>query len=162
MIRRCTQPGRVKRVADIPAALEKWEQDLQQLSREYDEKISEGLMTGILLDMVPAAVTDFMTQRMGEEDSYPDTKETILRYVENKADLAVPMELDVLPDTSPVVGVSRDAPQGMEEGEDLDGLYKGRKGGAGKGGQKGMFNGTCNQCGAWGHKAADCPQAPAK
>ena len=97
LTRRCVNPAKVKKLPETPGMIEKWEADIRRLKAEYDEELSDGLKCGILLEIVPNQVTEFMTQRMEESDTYHDTKEAVLRYVEAKADFggAVPMELDV-------------------------------------------------------------------
>ena len=162
LTRRCVNPPKVKKLSDTPGMVEKWEADMRRLEAEYGEKLSDGLKCGILLEMVPIQIGEFITQRVVDEDTYEDTKETVLRYVETKADFGpTPMDLDALKGDEESSGDwgQEGAPQGQGQ-EDLLGFggkgYKG-VGGAKGGGGKGGFQGMCHTCGEWGHRAAQCP-----
>ena len=170
LTRRCVSPPKVKKLAEAPGMIEKWEADVRRLQVEYQERLTDGLKSGILLEMVPPQVTEFMTQRMGEDDSYEDAKEAVLRYVETKADFGgpIPMELGALKEGSersvteavPCQHGSHESWDGSGVASDLMAFGgKGGKGGAwgGKGGGKGSFSGQCHTCGEWGHRAAQCP-----
>ena len=52
-------------------------------------------------------------------------------------------------------GKGWDSSKGQSKGKGKPG--KGSKG-DGKGKGKGVFNGNCHNCGAWGHRIADCPE----
>ena len=165
LLRKCVNPAKIKKLSEAPAIIEKWESDIRRLQADYQETLSDGVKCGILLEMVPANITEFMTQRMGEDDMYEDTKEHVLRYVQTKADFGgiVPMDVDgfMEPEWS-----QKEEPQGREEDNPGAMMALGGKGGKGaapssKGGGKGKgqgnFQGTCNLCGEWGHRAAQCP-----
>ena len=151
LTRRCVNPPKVKKLSEAPGMIEKWESDMRRLKTDYNEELSDGLKCGILLEMVPNHVAEFMTQRMEEDDTYLDTKETVLRYVETKADFGgpTPMELDALG----TAGISDQSlgemawpgDQSVSVGEQWDtqdqsGLMAfGGKGGKGKGGKGGVY-----------------------
>ena len=80
---RCVHPPKVKQLADVPGLIEKWEGEAQHLSADFQERLSG------LLEIMPAAVAEFMTLRKGEDGTYHDTNEAILRYVQVMADLWV-------------------------------------------------------------------------
>ena len=114
----------MKKLSDTPGMVEKWEADMRRLEAEYGEKLSDGLKCGILLEMVPIQIGEFITQRVLDEDTYEDTKETVLRYVETKADFGpTPMDLDALKGDEESSGDwgQEGAPQGQGQ-EDLWGL----------------------------------------
>ena len=69
---------------------------MRRLEVEYKEHMSDGLKAGILLEMMPGSVTEVMTQRIKEEDSYQTVKECLLRFVETKEDFGgtAPLEED--------------------------------------------------------------------
>ena len=146
--------------------LEKWEASIRRLEVEYKEKMSDGLKAGILLEMMPATVTEVMTQRIKEEDDYATVKECLLRYIETKAYFGgtAPVDVDNLNRLEIHEGQQGHLEQEghHEEHGDVNALGKGA-GGKGGYGHKGggsnwtQFHGTCNICGAWGHKAAQCP-----
>ena len=161
LLRKCVNPPRIKKLTDAPAFIEKWENDVRRLRADYQEGLSDGVKCGILLEMVPSNVTEFMTQRMGEEDTYEDTKEMVLRYVQTKADFGGPSPMDV--DGLMEWSSSRSHNHKHQDEEEQEGenpattlMSLGGKG-KGKGGGKGIFQGACNLCGEWGHRAAECP-----
>ena len=150
LLRRCVNP-------EAPGLVGKWEGDVQRLSADIEECLFDGVKCGVLLEMMPLAVTQFLTQRMEEGDTYQDTKETIIRYVQVKADLRgpVPMDCSSLEIQDTTSGHSCDVP-----GHDVHGLLDGRderqsndSGGPGlntvmKGKGKGKtFPGQCHYCG---------------
>lgn len=164
LLRRCVNPAKIKKLSEAPALIEKWESDVRRLSADYKEQLSDGVMCGILLEMVPSNITEFLTQRMEEDDTYQDTKETVLRYVQTKADFSGPTPMDV-------DGFMEHGGAKCSEWEDEQNYgqeatapmmsfgYKGGKGGhkgKGKGKGSGTFQGSCNLCGEWGHRAAQC------
>ena len=167
LLRRCVNPPKVKQLGEAPGLIEKWEGDVQRLSADFKESLSDGVKCGVLLEMMPPAVTEFLTQRMEEEDTYQDTKEAIIRYVQVKADLGgpVPMDCSSLEIQDTTSGQSRDVPghdvHGHLDGRDenqsndsedpgLNAVMKGK--GKGK-----PFPGQCHYCGRWGHRLVECP-----
>ena len=62
LTRRCTAPVNVKRLTDVPSSVEKLEQDIRQLGADYGERMSDSLMTGIIQEMMPPGVAEFMVQ----------------------------------------------------------------------------------------------------
>ena len=193
LTRRCVNPSKVKKLAEAPGMIERWEHDVRRLQADYQENLSDGLKCGILLEMVPNEVTEFMTQRVSEEDTYEDTKEAILRYIEAKADFGgpAPMDLNVFAPKEPCYHNQEAWPsfatcevqqqqQQQQQQQDqqnnpnrIDELMvasqkggKGKNGWQGQGGAKGggwgtgaggSFQGACNLCGEWGHRASACP-----
>ena len=78
----------MKQVCQFPGLIKKWEGDVQSLSTDSKDVQSDGVEWCILLEMMPAAVTEFMTQRIKEDNIfYQDTKEAILQYVQVKVAL---------------------------------------------------------------------------
>ena len=103
----------------------------------------------IVLEMIPDSVTDVMVQRVQEKDTFLTVKSALLRYVEQREDFdgAKPMDIGN-------VGVKDyEENEDEQETDELYALGRGYQKGKGKG-----FNGMCNHCGTWGHKALDCPQ----
>lgn len=139
-------PHQIKKLSEVTAQVEKWEINVRRLASEYQEELSGGLKTGILIEMVPAEVADYLGAKLEDEDTYDDVKEHVLRYVETMGGRGcMPMELDRLE----TKGESEEEP----EDETLDSVAKG-----GTKGKGAPFNGECHICGTWGHRAANCPQ----
>lgn len=166
LTRRCVNPPKVKKLAEALSMVEKWESCVRRLSVDYKETMSDGLKSGILLEMMPGEVTEIMMQRIDEHDSYTEVKDSLMRYVETKQDFGGQAPMDV----GTLQGPQRETPGGGPRHDHAscehacDGQYPGQpeelhvmgKGG-GKGG-KGEFSGYCNKCGEWGHRARECPQ----
>lgn len=155
LTRKCVNPPRVKKLSEAMSMVEKWESNMRRLTTDYKETMSDGLKAGILLEMMPSAVTEIMTQRIKEGDSYATVKESLLRYIETKEDFGgtAPMDLDRLE-------FHDHYDEDNDDNEEVNVIGKG--GGKGSqfgkgGGGSGNFNGNCNRCGVWGHRAAKCP-----
>ena len=146
LIRKCVNPPRVKKLNEVTGMVEKWEMNTRRLETDFKEELSSGLKSGILVEMMPSDVAEHLSQKISDGDQYEDVKEMISRYVETKADHdGNAMEVDNVE--------LYDQDQHHHQHDDEGGLNMMHKG-KGKGGD---FYGYCNSCGAWGHRAADCP-----
>lgn len=85
LTRLCVNPPPIKKVTDVLAHLEKWELNVRRLANEYNETLSGGLKMGILSEMMPSDMADYLSTKLEDEDTYDDVKEQVLRYVEAKA-----------------------------------------------------------------------------
>jgi hypothetical protein len=67
MIRKSVNPAKVNKLSDVMAAIETWEMCLRRLKVDFNEELSNGLKTGILLDMLPSVVAEHLSQKIGDD-----------------------------------------------------------------------------------------------
>ena len=139
----CINPGRTKKLTDIPMAIAKWESQVRFLASEFNENLSDGIKVGILLNMVPDDITKTLTQILANDDlEYQKVKDKILMYVQNHRDFDdryAPMEVDNMM-------VTREKEETLEveqEEKDLNVM---------------QFRGRCHICKKEGHRACECPE----
>ena len=60
--------------------------NIRRLKADFKEVFSNGLKSGILVEMMPRDVAEYLGQKISDSDQYEEVKEMILRYVEMKAD----------------------------------------------------------------------------
>ena len=106
LIRKCENPTRAKKLNEVTGIVEKWEMNIRRLEADFKEVFSNGLESGILVEMMPSDVAEYLSQKISDSDQHEEVKEVILQKGKGK---------------------------GVE-------IY-----------------GYCNSCGAWGHRAVDCP-----
>ena len=95
--------------------------------------------SGILVEMMPSNVAEYLSQKISDSNEYEDVKDMILRYVEMKADHdGNAMDVDNFE---------------IYDQSDDEGALNITQKGKGKGVE---FHGYCNSYGAWGNRAADC------
>ena len=141
MIREGVNPTKIKNLSEVMGAIEKWEINVRRLQTDFKEELSNGLKTGILLEMLPVDVAEHMAQKVADDDKYEEVKEQVLRYVETKADYDG-MAMDI--------GAVDDKSEGKEGEHELY-YVKGK----GKGG-------PCFVSGEQAHLARDCLRVRAR
>ena len=58
----------------------RWEDSTRRLQAEYDEHISDELKMGILLEMVPAKLTESLMARLPDKNAKDENGEEIAKY----------------------------------------------------------------------------------
>ena len=138
-----THPPRVKELKNVEAALDKWEEQLKVLKKDFGEVFSETVRVGIVTAMMPESVQEFVYSSLGTEVEYDTILAKIRALVSNKVAMAsgpTPMEVDR-------VAVDAAAAAGAEH-------YEGEQ-------EIDVVNMSiqCHGCGGWGHYKSKCPTA---
>ena len=167
LVRRCINPGKAKKLTDLPMNIDRWEAACKRLSSDFDITVfdddkNEALKVGILIEMLPTNFPEAVAQKLCDTDvSYAMAKDSITKYLAFREDSGpVPM------DCSPLELGERKEEQEEMEGFDneLNFYGKGWDKGKGKGKDQGRnqqgFPGICHYCYQPGHKAAQCPSKP--
>ena len=137
-----THPPKVKELRNVEAALDKWEEQLKVLKKDFGETFSETVRIGIATAMMPESVQEFVYSSLGATVEYDATLAKIRALVSNKvamADGPTPMEVDRV-----VVDAAAAAAESYEEDQEIDVVN---------------MSIQCHGCGGWGHYKSKCPTA---
>ena len=86
-------PGKAKQIDAIPQMVDKWENRLLTLDRDFKEKVSSRMRSAILISMLPNEIQDTFIQNAEKYEDYGPTKEKIMAIVEAKKSLRSPDEI---------------------------------------------------------------------
>ena len=136
-------PGKVKRIDDTLAHIEKWEHSVNRLAKDFHLEFDDRIKRSIIIEMMPQGIADIVTQNLADSESYVSVKDKILRYIESRHDYGGPKPMDL------DMANRLEMDKFEEENEGEAHILRGK-------GQP--FQGYCDKCGEWGHKQAQCPQ----
>ena len=137
-------PFKVKQLAQLPAAIERWELKVYQLEREHGEKMSGKMKTAVLTAMCPQDIQDVVFQNMEAGTEFATIRDKVRNLVANRimsASMPVPMDIGEME---------------AEEGWDAYGGWWPVEG-EGLENELGAVGRDCYFCGKVGHYARECP-----
>ena len=156
LARRVVNPPKIKNHRDTAAHIEKWQECGRKLEQEYGCKVEPGLQKAILIEMLPATLMEGVMARLDASQTFDDVKRLILNYVETRIDFGGVALMDVGNlDFYDQWNDHHHEERGEYENEEVYMMHYGGKA-KGKGKGKQGFQGQCNHCGEWGHKAVQC------
>ena len=136
-----TNPPKVKDLKDAEAALDRWEEQVKALKKDFKETFSDVVKVGIVTGMMPLSIQEFVYTAVGDKIDYDMTVQKIRALVSNKVAMAEgPVPMDI----------------GRVDGEDVEARSIGEDF-EGYGEVDAIGNVQCHQCGGWGHVRRDCP-----
>lgn len=94
-VRQVVAPGKIKKIDDTRSSIEKWGHTVNRLSGDFDINLPEQLRVGIIIEMMPSAISDLATQTLVDKEPYPSVKDKILRFVESRRDYNGPKGMDL-------------------------------------------------------------------
>ena len=89
-------PPKVKQLAQLPSAIERWELKVYQLEREHGEKMSGKMKTAVLTSMCPQDIQDVVFQNMETGAEYATIRDKVRNLVSNRimsASMPTPMDI---------------------------------------------------------------------
>ena len=137
-------PVRVSNLADVPAALEAWEQKRKQFERLEGTKLAPTTVLDALRHAIPLGLEDKVQTRSGTLNDESSLRE----YILNQCFEARPGK-EAGQKGTPLKVTEREADGLHEEEPAEEELNSWQQGG-------GWFDGTCSFCGNYGHKKAAC------
>jgi hypothetical protein len=146
LVSQVTNPPKIKSLRDVETDMNKWEEKVKTLSREFNENFSNVVRIGILTTIVPAEIADQIYLTVDVNSTYAAVSAKIRAVVSAKVsmmgDKAVPM------DCSQVMSQQQTY---FENGsEHYSGNEEDEVGAVGAHIQ-------CHTCSGWGHLSRECP-----
>jgi hypothetical protein len=174
------QPKRVKKYADVNAAIDEWEMACQKYDEATEQKVPSQTKMFSIQQIVPEDLERDIL-KSNDLENYEKLRKYIAEQVAIRRDMknlsqsgTSPLESDALNTLSkmwygeeeeqckPCQPSKEDEEDKLTEGARelfsmMKGMFKGGAKGGGKG-KGGTFNGNCNHCGKFGHRASECYQ----
>ena len=94
-----TNPPKIKEMKDIETHMNKWEEKVKVLEKQFKETLSNNMRIAIYTNMLPMTIQDYIYTNVGKETKFEDLKEKIKSMVGNKlaADSGpTPMDIGVI------------------------------------------------------------------
>eukprot|EP00971_Amphidinium_carterae_P353002 6492793-Amphidinium_carterae.2 len=163
------RPGTCKELAELPGALERWEDQVRRYELRKDpsgarHSIPDDIKQGILESLVTPALQQHLHMNRRRIASYEELRREIVMYYEASLGSVARGGSSMTPATGndPMdVGSLYWQQQQQHQQTGKDGKkgkdVKGGKGGKnGKGSNNTQFQGHCRHCQKWGHREKDC------
>ena len=87
-------PGRAKKLEEIPAFIDKWEAKILALQRDFNENLTTKMKAAILISMLPKDFQETFVLQADKMLEYAVAKEKVLTMVESKTALKDPDAMD--------------------------------------------------------------------
>ena len=130
-------PRKITKGNKVREMIERWETKVLALERDFNEKLSDKMKAGVLLNMMPGDLENSFIQQADKPENFKMTKERVVSIMEAKNALH--------PDAMDTDNVNcksyDDIVQDDGEKEDLDAVHR---------------DSLCNRCGGKGHFARNC------
>ena len=163
-ISQAMNPPRIMDSKKADVAIDLWEDKLVKLDIEYGETLSSKMKVAVLYAMLPKDLQERVLDKCAvnwdnakEADAaviLGRVKEEVKNIAKSRRDMVTPKPMEV-----DKVNAEWDGEADQDNYEEEDFKEDGEVCfvGKGKGKGKGAFKGVCFACGAFGHRAAECP-----
>ena len=146
LVGQVTNPAKITDLTKAESQLDKWEEHVKTLSKEFKENFSDTVKVGIVTSMMPASVQEMVYQMVGNKVVYDEVVQKVRAVISNKVAMScgglAPM------DVGEVSGKENHDYEEYEKYYDEVGAVS--------------PNTQCFGCGGWGHLGRDCPTAKGK
>ena len=142
LVGQVTNPPKIADIKDTEAGLDKWEEHIKVLAKDFGERFSDTVKVGIVTSILPPSVRELVYQSIGDTVVYEDTVQRIRAVVSNKvAMMAGPCPMDV-----GRVDCEHGQHGGLEDSgcDDVGAV---------------SMQTQCHGCWGWGHMKRECPTA---
>ena len=96
MLGEVTSPQKVKELKDIEIALNKWEDKVKIMDKEFKESFKDPIKIAIMTNMMPITVQDYVYTNITKESTYREVVDKIRVLVSNKVAMAMgPAPMDI-------------------------------------------------------------------
>lgn len=139
-----TRPSAVKELAEVEAAMDKWEDSVKKLVKGHKENMSPTMKLAIFTSFMPDVVKDYIYTNIDESTSYETISQKVRTLVKNKVGMngSMPMDLGMVAKSNVQTHEHYVYEKEEDWGEDV--------------GAVGLSS-QCYQCLGWGHIRRDCP-----
>ena len=146
LVGQVTNPTKIGDLNKAETELDKWEELVKILKKDFNESFSDTVKLGIVATMMPASVQELIYQSIGKTANYEEVIQKVRAVVSNKVAMMAgsgPSPMDV---GEVRYGEDRRAwEENYAHQEDEVGAVN--------------FNAQCYRCSGWGHLGRDCPTA---
>ena len=137
-----TNPPKIKDLKDVESELDKWEELIKVLKKDFGEEFSDTVKVGIVTSIMPQSIQELVYTSVGASIIYETVAQRIRAVVSNKvAMMTGPSPMDI---------------GKVDFGDSSDHLFTEEDVGAVS------MSTQCHGCGGWGHFRRDCPTAKSK
>ena len=100
LMNKILNPDKVRKLADVPYAIAKWE-DLvkRQENRTKEAVLLDSTRRAIIVNLCPEPMGDHLRTNMDRYDTYVKLKAAIQEYLDNKVQQSTPMDIDMAEET---------------------------------------------------------------
>jgi len=144
LVGQVTNPPKILDLKRAEAELDKWEELVKTLKRDFGEKFSDTVKVGIVATMMPISVQELIYQSVGKTADYDQVIQKVRAVVSNKVAMMAgngPTPMDVGEVWDHGEPTCRQCYDDEQEG-DVGAV---------------SANTQCHGCGGWGHLKRDCP-----
>jgi len=140
LVGQVTNPPKVVVLGKAESELDRWEELVRTLKKDFNEEFSDTVKVGIVTAMMPASVQELVYQSIGAKVKYDDVIQKIRAVISNKVAMMegsgpAPMDVGEV--------WYQGGPEDEEPTEEEVGAVS--------------ANTQCHGCGGWGHLMRECP-----
>ena len=90
LLTKVVNPGRLKNYGDVESGIALWQEKVEMLQSQFDEKLSDRMKSAILLNAMPTGLQDQALQHMTPNAGYAEIRESIRRFAARKLESSGP------------------------------------------------------------------------
>ena len=148
LVGQVTAPTKISDITKAEAQLDKWEDLVKTMKKDFKEEFSDTVRVGIVTAMMPPSVQELIYQSIDGTIKYDEVIQKVRAVISNKVAMMsnkgpAPMDIgEVYNEYNKCDYQYYDDDYDHEHNEDVGAV---------------SFNTQCHGCGGWGHLRRDCP-----